>query len=123
MLSNIYVEVAISERTCREWFQRFKNDNFDVEDRHSEREVFSILDFELIDIERRGSFAIFRHIRIIGIIRIILITECFTLVSDFIYSSVHFVSLLLQLDIVLFSRVVGSLQKGIFRFRFVIFDP
>ena len=33
MLSNTYGEAAISERTCREWFQRFKND-FD-EDRHS----------------------------------------------------------------------------------------
>ena len=32
MLSNIYGEVAISERTCREWFQRFKNGDFDVED-------------------------------------------------------------------------------------------
>ena len=35
MLSNTYGEVAISERMCREWFQRFKNFNFDVEDRHS----------------------------------------------------------------------------------------
>ena len=25
MLSNTYGEAAISERTCREWFQRFKN--------------------------------------------------------------------------------------------------
>jgi len=33
--SNIYGEAAISERTCREWFQRFKNGDFDVEDRHS----------------------------------------------------------------------------------------
>ena len=33
MLSNTYGEAAISERTCREWFQRFKNG--DVEDRHS----------------------------------------------------------------------------------------
>jgi len=32
MLSNTYGEAAISERTCREWFQRFKNDDFDVED-------------------------------------------------------------------------------------------
>ncbi|KAG5323721.1 MOS1T transposase, partial [Pseudoatta argentina] len=30
-----YGEAAISERTCREWFQRFKNGDFDVEDRHS----------------------------------------------------------------------------------------
>jgi len=34
ILSNTYDEAAISERTCREWFQRFKNGNFDVEDRH-----------------------------------------------------------------------------------------
>ncbi|GFX81404.1 mariner Mos1 transposase [Trichonephila clavipes] len=32
MLSNTYGEAAISERMCREWFQRFKNDDFDVED-------------------------------------------------------------------------------------------
>ena len=35
MLSNTYDEAAISERMCREWFQRFKNGDFDVEDRHS----------------------------------------------------------------------------------------
>ena len=35
MLSNTYGEAAISERTCREWVQRFKNGDFDVEDRHS----------------------------------------------------------------------------------------
>ena len=35
MLSNTYGEAAISERTCHEWFQRFKNGDFDVEDRHS----------------------------------------------------------------------------------------
>ena len=35
MLSNTYGEAAISERTCREWFQRFKNGDFDVDDRHS----------------------------------------------------------------------------------------
>ena len=33
-LSNTYSEAAISERTCREWFKRFKNDDFDVKDRH-----------------------------------------------------------------------------------------
>ncbi|KAG5307583.1 MOS1T transposase, partial [Pseudoatta argentina] len=36
MLSNTYGEAAINERTCREWFQRFKNGDFDVEDRHSD---------------------------------------------------------------------------------------
>ncbi|GFY14613.1 peroxisomal [Trichonephila clavipes] len=34
MLSNTHGEAAISERTCREWFQRFKNGDFDVEDQH-----------------------------------------------------------------------------------------
>ncbi|GFX49440.1 mariner Mos1 transposase [Trichonephila clavipes] len=34
MLSNTYGEAAISERTCREWFQRFMNCDFEVEDQH-----------------------------------------------------------------------------------------
>ena len=33
MLSSTYDEAALSERTCREWFQRFKSGDFDVEDR------------------------------------------------------------------------------------------
>ena len=50
MLSNTYGEVAINERTCREWFQRFKNGDFDVEDRHSgEREkVFEDAELEAL---------------------------------------------------------------------------
>jgi len=47
MLSNIYGEAAISERTCREWFQRFKNGDFDVEDRHSGRREKVFEDSEL----------------------------------------------------------------------------
>ena len=39
MLSNTYGKAVISERTCHEWFQRFKNGDFDIEDQHSgERE-------------------------------------------------------------------------------------
>ena len=34
MLSNTYSGVALSERMCCEWFQRFKSGDFDVEDRH-----------------------------------------------------------------------------------------
>ncbi|GFY11791.1 mariner Mos1 transposase [Trichonephila clavipes] len=34
ILSNTYGEATISERTCREWFQSFKNGDFDVEDQH-----------------------------------------------------------------------------------------
>ncbi|EGI60872.1 Mariner Mos1 transposase [Acromyrmex echinatior] len=47
MLSNTYGEIAISERTCREWFQRFKNGDFDVEDRHSGGKEKIIEDAEL----------------------------------------------------------------------------
>ena len=34
MLLSTHGEAALSGRMCREWFQRFKSDNFDVEDRH-----------------------------------------------------------------------------------------
>jgi len=34
VFSNTYGETAISERICREWFQRFTNGDFDIEDRH-----------------------------------------------------------------------------------------
>jgi len=33
-----YDDAALSERSCREWFQKFKNSEFDVENKeHSER--------------------------------------------------------------------------------------
>ncbi|EGI67886.1 Mariner Mos1 transposase, partial [Acromyrmex echinatior] len=50
MLPNTYDEAAISERTCREWFQRFKNDDFDVEDRHSggKEKVFEDAELEAL---------------------------------------------------------------------------
>ncbi|GBP26137.1 PHD finger protein 20 [Eumeta japonica] len=32
-LLEAYNEAAVSERMCREWFQKFKNDDFDVEDK------------------------------------------------------------------------------------------
>ena len=49
MLSNTY-KAAISERTCREWFQRFKNGDFDVEDRHSggRKKVFEDAELEAL---------------------------------------------------------------------------
>ena len=34
MLPSTYGEAILSEITCPEWFQRFKNSDFDVEDRH-----------------------------------------------------------------------------------------
>jgi len=50
MLSNTYCDAAISERTCREWFQRFKNSDFDVEDRHSDgrEKVFEDAELEAL---------------------------------------------------------------------------
>ena len=33
MLVEAYGEAALSDRTCREWFQKFKNGDFDVEDK------------------------------------------------------------------------------------------
>ncbi|GFW64083.1 mariner Mos1 transposase [Trichonephila clavipes] len=38
MLSNTYGEAASSERTCREWFQRFKNGDFEVDQHGGGRE-------------------------------------------------------------------------------------
>jgi len=29
---------ALSNKTCREWFRRFKNDNFDVEDKEHSKQ-------------------------------------------------------------------------------------
>ena len=33
LLVETYGEAALSERSCREWFQKFKNGEFDIEDR------------------------------------------------------------------------------------------
>ena len=33
LLVEAYNKAALSERTCREWFQKFKNGDFDVEDK------------------------------------------------------------------------------------------
>ena len=47
MLSSIYGEAFLSERTCREWLQRFKSGDFDVEDRHDDRKENIFEDYEL----------------------------------------------------------------------------
>ena len=42
LLSSTQAEAALSERTCREWFQRFNSGDFDVDDRHGGgKEIFS----------------------------------------------------------------------------------
>ncbi|GFT44655.1 mariner Mos1 transposase [Trichonephila clavipes] len=58
MLSNTYGEAAISERTCREWFQRFKNGDFEVEDQHGggREKVYEDAELELLARQRRKGF-------------------------------------------------------------------
>ena len=36
-LVETYSEAALSERSCREWFQKFKNGEFDIEDKERSR--------------------------------------------------------------------------------------
>ena len=50
MLSSAYFETALSERTCHEWFQRFKSGNFDVENRHGsgKEEIFKDSELEAL---------------------------------------------------------------------------
>ena len=43
-LVETYCEAALSERSCREWFQKFKNDEFDIEDK-SELMTISLKQF------------------------------------------------------------------------------
>ena len=47
MLSSAYFEAAFSEKTCREWFQRFKSGDFDVEDRYGGGKEKIFKDFKL----------------------------------------------------------------------------
>ena len=47
MLSSTYGEADLSERTCCEWFQRFKSGDFDVKDRHGGGKEKIFEDFEL----------------------------------------------------------------------------
>ena len=48
MLVEAYGEAALSERSCREWFQKFKNGEFDVEDkeRSGRRKVYEDAELE-----------------------------------------------------------------------------
>ena len=48
MLVETYGEAAISERTCREWFRRFKDGNFNVEDKERPGQVHKFEDAELM---------------------------------------------------------------------------
>ncbi|GFV19778.1 mariner Mos1 transposase [Trichonephila clavipes] len=84
MLSNTYDEAAISKRTCREWFQRFKNGDFDVEDQHGsgrekgfeDAELEALLDQDLCQTQQElsGSLgvtqqAISKRLKVMGMIQ------------------------------------------------------
>ena len=47
MLSSTFGKAALCERTCREWFQRFKRGDSNVKDRHGGRKENIFEDFEL----------------------------------------------------------------------------
>ena len=66
MLSNTYGEAAISERTCREWFQCFKNGDFDIEDRHSGGREKVFEDAELEALLKQDSCQNQKELAIIG---------------------------------------------------------
>ena len=47
MLMSTYSEVALSERTCHEWFQRSQSGDFYVDDRHGAGKKKIFEDYEL----------------------------------------------------------------------------
>ena len=53
MPSSTYSEAALSERTCREWLQRFKSGNFNVEERHGsgKENIFENSELEVLHSE------------------------------------------------------------------------
>ena len=53
MLSSTQGETALNERTYREWFQRCKSGDFDVEDRHSggKKKIFEDSELEALRAE------------------------------------------------------------------------
>ncbi|GBP16737.1 Mariner Mos1 transposase [Eumeta japonica] len=84
MLSNTSGEAAISERTCRDWFHRFKNGNFNVEDQYvgerekifEDAELEALLDQDLCQTQQElaGSLgvmqqAISKRLKVMGMIQ------------------------------------------------------
>ena len=48
MLVEAYSDNALSETTCRDWFRRFKNDNFDLSDKKRENRPRKVEDCQLL---------------------------------------------------------------------------
>ena len=47
MLVKVYSDNALSETTCRDWFRRFNNDNFDLSDKKRENRPRKVEDCQL----------------------------------------------------------------------------
>ena len=86
LLVEAYGEAALSERSCREWFQKFKNGEFDVENKersgsgrpkvHEDAELESLLDEDSCQTHKALAFilgvtqpAISHRLKSLGIIR------------------------------------------------------
>jgi len=47
MLMEVYNDNALSETTCRDWFRRFNDDNFDLSDKKRENQPRKVEDCQL----------------------------------------------------------------------------
>ena len=52
-LQKVYGNAALSEATCRDWFRRFKDGDFEVDDRLREGRPKTFEDAELLILSRR----------------------------------------------------------------------
>ena len=48
LLVEAYGDVTLSERSCREWFQKFKNGEFDIEERSGKPKVYEDAELEAL---------------------------------------------------------------------------
>ena len=48
LLVEIYGVAALSERSCREWFQKLKNGEFDIEDKEHSPKVYDDAELEAL---------------------------------------------------------------------------
>jgi len=66
LLVEAYGDAALSERSCREWFQKFKNGEFDVEDKersgrpkvYEDAELEALLDEDLCQTQKELAFTL-----------------------------------------------------------------
>ena len=48
LLVEAYVDAALSERSCCEWFQKFKNGKFDIEERNGRPKIYEDAELEAL---------------------------------------------------------------------------